>query len=409
MRAAGLRFFFAIVLCACLALVLAGCGRSPSAACTGCPPPVVKSFLVVVAEPSLQSSQLLSFPIDTATGALGTPSSIAGPEPPIGGAVYAGQGIPFLYVTQRQPLQGITSQIYGYAIDSQTGALTALSSSPYPAPDAITLSGGTGLNSFLYIGSDGILTGGIAPAVEAFSIGGDGSLSPSVAGSPFTVAPFTNELGGPGPWPVTASSYLYVSEYENGTGGIAAFSIDVDSGVLTPLAGSPFSLPISAAPGRIVYDPLGYIFVILSTTTPNPQNYVAGYALNSTTGALTSVPGSPFSVGSNAGPAIDASGKFLFTGIDQTQTIDEFQVDSATGTLTPFTGTKAPLFGPFVVSGNYLYAPSALPPGSSGESGAIGAFSIDENTGALTPVSGSPFSASAPILTMTAVATISAE
>ena len=406
MRATTLRVFLATILSGCSVLFLVGCGGTPSAACTGCPPPEVKTFLIAVAEPTLQARQLLSFPVSPTTGALGAPLSTAGPEPPIGGVVVAGQGIPFLYVTQGQPLQGITSQIYGYAIDSQTGALTALSSSPYPAPDAITLSGGTGLNNFLYVGSDGLLTGGLAPAVEAFSIGGDGSLSPSIAGSPSMVAPFSNELGGPGPWPVTASSYLYVSEYENGTGGIAAFSIDVDSGVLTPLPASPFSLPISAVPGKIVYDPLGYIFVILSTTTPNPQNYVAGYALNSTTGALTSVPGSPFSVGSIAGPAIDASGKFLFAGSDQNQTIDEFQVDSATGTLTPFTGTKVPLFGPFVVSGNYLYAPSALPPGSSGDSGAIGAFSIDENTGALAPISGSPFSASAPILIMTAAVTI---
>lgn len=406
MRATILRVFLIAVLCGCVASFLVACGGTPSPACTGCPPPEVKTFLIAVAEPSLQASQLLSFPVNPTTGALGAPLSTAGPEPPIGGAIVSGQGIPFLYVTQGQPLQGITSEIYGYAIDSHTGALTALSSSPYAAPDAITLTGGTGLNDFLYVGSDGILSGGLAPAVEAFSIGGDGSLSPSIVGSPFTVAPFTNELGGPGPWPVTASSYLYVSEYENGTGGIAAFSINVDSGVLTPLPGSPFSLPISAAPGKIVYDPLGYVFVILSTTTSNPQYYVAGYAVNSTSGALTPVSGSPFSVGSTAGPALDASGRFLFTGIDQTQNIDEFQVDPATGTLTPLTGTKEPLFGSLVVSGNYLYAPSSLPPGSSGDSGAIGAFSIDENTGALTPVSGSPFSASAPILTMTAAVTV---
>ena len=305
MRAAALRAHFPIVLFASLALLLA-CGGGPTAVCTGCPPPLVKPFLVGVAEPTLQSSQLLSFPVDPATGALGASSSIAGPEPPIAGIVAAGEALQFFYVTPVHPTQGISPEVYGYTIDPQSGALSEIASSPYDAPDAITLSGGTGLNDFVYFGADALLNQGLAPTVEAFSVGGDGSLSPSISGSPFAVGPLTNELGGPGPWLAGLSPYLYATEYENSAGGIAGFSFDINDGVLTPLPGSPFSLPISATPAKLVFDPLGYVFVGLSTPPPNMQNYVAGYAIDSGTGVLTPVSGSPFSVESIAGLAIDA-------------------------------------------------------------------------------------------------------
>ncbi len=410
MRVTALRVFSSIVLCECLVLLTVACGGGNSPPCTGCPPPEVNTFLVAVAEPSLQSSQLFVFPIDATTGALGSPSSIVGPEPPISSALVAGQdqATPFLYVMQLHLGQGLSSQVYGYAMDPKTGVLTEIASSPYNAPDAITLSGGAGLNSFFYVGSIAQFSEGIAPAVEAFSIGEDGSLSSSIPGSPFAAAPFSNEIAGAGPWLAAALPYLYATETENDTsGGIAAFSIDTNTGVLTPLPGSPFSVPVSA-PGKIIYDPLGYVYVTLSTPPPNMQSYIAGYAINASTGALTPVPGSPFSVGSIAGLALDGSGKFLFTGVDQTQTIDEFQVDSANGTLTPLAGAKAPVLGPFLVFGNNLYAPTAstvttAPPGGP----AIAAFTIDENTGGLTPVSGSPFSVAAPVLAMTAAETIS--
>lgn len=407
MRRKALRVFSAALLAGFLAFSFFACGGAPTAACTGCPPPLVQTFLVAVAEPSLQSSQLLSFPINSTTGALGSPSSVTGPEPPIVSVSADSQDSQFLYVTQLHPQQGLTPQVYGYSINPKTGALTAIASSPYDAPNAVTLSGMAELDGFLFVGATAQLGQGFAPAVEAFSIGGDGSLSPSVSGSPFAAAPITNELGGPGPSVVISSPYLYATENENGTGGIAAFSVDVNTGVLTPLPGSPVSLPLSAAPGVILYDSLGFIFVTLSTQPPNPQYYIAGYSVNASTGSLTPVPGSPFSIGRINGLALDASGKFLFAGVEKSPTIQEFQVDSDTGALTPLPGAAAAVFGPFLVEGNSLYAPTVSQLGSTGSPGALAVFSINENTGGLTPISGSPFSVIAQVLAMTTAVTIS--
>jgi 6-phosphogluconolactonase (cycloisomerase 2 family) len=183
---------------------------------------------------------------------------------------------------------------------------------------------------------------------------------------------------------------LYAAEGDDlpvSSGAVAAFSIDQQTGGLTNVAGSPFSTDSYGFPGQIIYDPLGFVYVTISNQ-PNGPNYIEGFAVNASTGGLTAVPGSPFPVSTVLfGPALDASGHFLFAGVGANDTIDEFQVDPTTGSLTAMSGTTVPVFVPFLIVGNYLYAPSEAGVGSS----AIAAFSIDESSGALSQISGSPF------------------
>jgi 6-phosphogluconolactonase len=277
----------------------------------------------------------------------------------------------------------------------------------FSAEGAIGLNSGFALSNFLYLGAAAQLTNGLAPAVEAFGIGSDGSLTPSVAGSPFAILPPANALGGNGPSLSVTSPYLYAAESSGligATGGVSAFSIDQMTGVLTEVAGSPFSTGSYGTPGRIVIDPYGFLYVTL-TNPPNGQDYIAGFAIDNSTGALAPVPGSPFAVNPLVFSSIvlDLSGHYLFAGAPLTQTIQEFQVNTSTGALMSMAGTSAPIFGPFQVVGDYLYVPNNTNVGSSGASPAIAAFSIDGNTGALTQVPGSPFAAGVPVFAMTSV------
>jgi hypothetical protein len=417
MRAIPVRLGFGVFVGLALSLAFTACG-SGSQACSTCnlrTAPAPQSFLIAAGEPTSQvgqpqSSELLSFSIDSTTGALGAPLSIAGPTSPLVGApltalTAAGQGTPFVYVAPLSP--NFPEQVYGYSIDATTGALTEIASSPFTAESTLGLNSGFALNNFLYLGAAAQLPDGLAPAVEVFGIGSDGSLSPSVAGSPFAIIPPADSLGGNGPALSSTSPYLYAagsSGLSGATGGVAAFSIDEQTGVLTEVAGSPFSTGSYGTPGRIVIDPYGFLYVTL-TDQPSGPNYVAGFAINNSTGALTPVPGSPFTVSSLAfsSIALDLSGNYLFAGSPLTQTIQEFQVDLSTGALMPMASTSAPIFGPFHVVGAYLYVPNSTNVGGSGTPPAIAAFSIDGNTGALTPVPGSPFAASVPIVAMTSV------
>jgi 6-phosphogluconolactonase (cycloisomerase 2 family) len=365
----------------------------------------MQTFLIASGEPSLQSSQLLSFSVNATTGALGAPLSIAGPTPPITAITAAGQGTGFVYVSPLAP--HFPELVYGYSVDASTGALTEIASSPFSAEGTIGLNSGFALNNFLYLGASALLSDGLAPAVEAFGIGSDGSLTPSVAGSPFALIPPTDAIGGAGSALSVTSPYLYAAESSGlmgATGGVAGFSIDEQTGVLTEVAGSPFSTGSYGTPGSIVIDPYGFLYIAL-TNPPNGQDYIAGFAIDNSTGALTPVAGSPFAVNTLgfSGIALDLSGQYLFGGASPTQTIAEFQVNTSTGALTPMTATGTPISGFFEVVGNYLYAPNNTNFGSSGPSPVIAAYSIDGSTGALTQVPGSPFAAGVPVFAMTSV------
>jgi hypothetical protein len=407
MRATPVRFFFVVLSCLGLSLALTSCGSS-SQSCNTCQnrlTPPLQTYLIAAGGTNLQSSQLLSFSVKATTGALGAPLSIAGPTPPLTALTASGEGPGFVYVTPLSPI--LPAQIYGYSINANTGALTEIASSPFSAEDAIGLNSGFALSNFLYLGAAAQLTNGLVPAVEAFSIGTDGSLAQSVAGSPFAILPPANSLGGNGPPLSSTAAFLYAAEssgLSGANGGVAVFTIDQMTGVLTEVEGSPFSTGPYGTPGRIVVDPYGFLYVTL-TNSPNGQDYIAGFAINNNTGALAPVAGSPFAVNPLlfSSLAIDLSGQFLFTGAPLTQAIQEFQVNTSTGSLTPMASTSAKLFSVFEVVGDYLYVPNSTNFGGSGSPSAITVLSIDGTTGALTQVPGSPFAASVPIVAMTSV------
>lgn len=405
MRAINLQILtMVLIVCTLTCLTNCGGGGGHVTTCPGCnPPPPQNSFLFAAASNG-QSGQLLSFPVDTNSGALGAPLTTASPVPSILGLAIAGSGT-FLYeMPFGPPTSGL---VYEYQIDPTTGALTQLASSPYTSSNTVTFNGpsesGVGMNGFLYLAADCQFPSGDMAGVVALTVGADGSLSPTISGTPFAVAPAANDAGVTG---IAASStYLYVTVFtgSSSTGGsIGAYTVDSTTGVLTSVPGSPFSIGPYAGPYNVVYDPLGFVYVTVTDTQVNGAVYIEGFAVNSTTGALTALPGGPTVTSGYFWPVLDSSGQFLFSGATGSQ-IEEFQVDSSTGNLTAVNGTSASVFPPLLVYGETLYATTDSPYGGTGGPPSIAAFSIDESTGALTQISGSPFLASgSPIVTIMA-------
>jgi 6-phosphogluconolactonase len=190
----------------------------------------------------------------------------------------------------------------------------------------------------------------------------------------------------------TSGKFLYVSDAQ--LDEIDAFSINASSGALTPITGSPFSVgsfPALAASG-LAMDPQGKFLFVTETS-----GVVVGFHVNDSSGALTRVPGAPVFSGSDPlGAVVDRQGKFLYvanTG-DSNGSLSAFAIDSGSGALTAVPGSPFPTVpdgGPQFLavhsSGKFLYVSLG---GYSARKNLVGAFTIEAN-GALTPVAGSPF------------------
>ena len=195
--------------------------------------------------------------------------------------------------------------------------------------------------------------------------------------------------------------YLYQAEvyYPNGFGQLpaltqfAVFSIDSTTGALSAVPGSPFSTMISPYLGQEIIDPSGKFLYVSSLI----ENEVAAFSIDATSGTLTAVPGSPFSVGPHpTSVAIDASGRFLIASIESGAVgncLDVLSIDPGTGALTLVPGSP---FGPAAMYFGFVAADPSEPlvyAGTDGGQAGAGtapaivfALSVDQATGALTPV-----------------------
>jgi 6-phosphogluconolactonase (cycloisomerase 2 family) len=136
--------------------------------------------------------------------------------------------------------------------------------------------------------------------INAFAVQSNGSLTP-VPGSPFTGQNAAAQAIAITP----NGKYLYASGNTNsdgdGLGAVAAYAIDTKTGALTPVAGSPFVIPpysgcqywCQGVVDDVAVDPEGkYVYATLSL-----EDGIAGYKIDQSTGALTDLPGSPYPEG----------------------------------------------------------------------------------------------------------------
>jgi 6-phosphogluconolactonase (cycloisomerase 2 family) len=297
--------------------------------------------------------------------------------------------------------------LWGFAIDTATGQ-------PQQIGDAALHTGTVyGLaadpNASLLYGLDG------TAAIRGYRMGDGGELT-ALQGFPMA----TNT-----PPSTIAIDQGGVYAYVGAGDGIHVYEIIAASGALQEVQNSPFARDTSpyylavSPSGRSLYAMgagiRGYTIAADGTLTelavdagvPNPFGAlvlhpsgaflyssgggVYGWRVDPTTGALSPLPGSPFStdVSSDTGAtdlAFDSTGRFGYATSFATGHLTEFDVDAATGFLTPRAPAKS--------SGAYSVA---VDPGGSfvlvgnDDEDAFSIFRLDPTTGALTPSTGSPF------------------
>jgi 6-phosphogluconolactonase len=274
--------------------------------------------------------------------------------------------------------------VSAYVIDATSGALTPVPGSPFAAVDTPIALAADPSDKFVYVANRD------AGNISAYSIDRvTGALTP-INGSPFRTAP--------GPISIAvepAGKYAYVaSECNNSVSCtnsvVSAYAIDAGSGALTPVPGSPFTARLGA--NSVAVDPSGKFAYV-----PEASEILA-YVIDSTTGALSPVSGSPFA-GGGTSLAVDPSGKFALVapGVGSSG-VAVYAIDSGSGALSAVPGspfaTGEPGFPETITvdpSGKFAYAVDDCSGAPFCLAGLVFAYAVDGNSGALTPVPGSPF------------------
>ncbi|MDR6854269.1 beta-propeller fold lactonase family protein [Variovorax guangxiensis] len=176
--------------------------------------------------------------------------------------------------------------------------------------------------------------------------------------------------------------YVYVPDYSNAS--VLGYRINPTTGAFSTIPGSPF------AAGRqnrwVTTHPAG----TFAYATNQDDNNVSAYSINPSTGALTAVPGSPFATGATpTSITIHPAGTFAYVTNANGNNVSAYSIDATTGALTPVAGSP---FAAGVVptkigihpAGTFAYV-------TNQNENTVSAYSINAVTGALTPVAGSPF------------------
>ncbi len=291
-----------------------------------------------------------------------------------------GNPSPPLVTTEILYAANTVNAVFAFKVDQTSGALTECAS---VSPGGLSASNSalalTPAGTFAYAVND------VVSGINGYSTSSSGTLS-LIGGSPFPILPSVQPS-----WAVVpdltidpTGNFLFAATL----GGIATFAIDSTTGALSA-TGGPFSVGPGIVPPGIAVAPNGRF---LYATDQNQS--VWAFTIDPNSGTLTPVSGSPYFAGSQPyGLKVDPSGKFLYVALSNAAGIAAFSVDSASGALTAIPGspymTAASQFTQTYrltidPSGKFLYAFNL-----NGRT--VSAFTIDPISGALSAISGSPF------------------
>ncbi len=224
-----------------------------------------------------------------------------------------------------------------FTIDASSGALSEVGGSPFFAnndPSNILI---TPSGKFVYVSNPGI------GMVTGFTFA-NGVLTPVLNTPTFSGA------GAIGLAVDSGSKYLYVANASalnpnvSTIGNISGFNIDPSSGALTPIPGSPFTATLGNGPTALVVDPGGqFLYAATSGTSAS----IWGFTIDPTNGQLIAVTGSPFSVSAGGLFAlIDPLGNYLYFGSATGNGVASFTYNSSTGVPTAIAGSPFSTGGP---------------------------------------------------------------
>jgi 6-phosphogluconolactonase (cycloisomerase 2 family) len=182
----------------------------------------------------------------------------------------------------------------------------------------------------------------------------------------------------------------------SGSNNVSAYSIDSSTGALSEISGSPFAA--GPGPTSIAVDPSGKFVYVANGGSANFTDTVSAYVIDATSGALISAGVVSTQRLSPRSIAVDPSGRFVYTANGGSRTsgfgVLAFAINTLSSALSPVAGS------PFTAGTN----PSAVAVGPSGRfayvtnqaSGDVSAFVIDGASGALT-AAGRTATGSAPL------------
>ena len=164
-------------------------------------------------------------------------------------------------------------------------------------------------------------------------------------------------------------------------GSVAIYAINATTGALTSTGTINGNCPGLCLPSSVVVDPSGRLAYVANGGGGVPFN-VAMYTINSTTGALTSIGTIPAGT-DPISVAVDPAGKFVYvanwTGYDTDGSVSMYTIDATTGGLTPI-GTIATGLSPTSIaihpSGKFAYV-------TNSGSNDVSMYTIDATTEAL--------------------------
>lgn len=283
------------------------------------------------------------FNINGTTGAL-TPV-LGSPFP--GGSQFTAVAVSpngnFAYVTDNA-----NSRVVAYSINPSTGALTTIFGSPFTGvngPNDIAISPN---GNFAYVVNQNDNT------ISAFTLNTlTGAMTPigspiNAGGNPYAVAVSPN------------GSFVYAVNFYDGT--ISQYTINPITGALTPILGG--AVPTGSYPVDIVVSPNNqFVFVAAANGMGYSLNgfdtSIWIYSVNSSTGALTDVTPIVPSTPSSA-VAITPDGKFVYEASYQTDQLIADSVDQTTGALTtlpqsPYSTGNGPSAIGITANGKFVY------------------------------------------------------
>jgi len=228
---------------------------------------------------------------------------------------------------------------------------------------------------------------GLNGQIDVFPI----SASNGTPGSPISTSGPANSVG----MAVMNNQFLYVSNPQlslsGPLGSIDAWSVNLGAGTLTTISGSPFSLGALSEPGGLAADNAAQVLYVGDVGRIDALKSDAN-------GVLTTVIGSPFPAGLNSYLTVDPQNRFLFAADDiPPGNVLAYTIDPTTGALSAVAGSPFATIpgsvtntqpGQIVVdsTGNFVYTVLTA-------TNQIAGFKITSPSGALAPLTGSPFSA----------------
>lgn len=180
--------------------------------------------------------------------------------------------------------------------------------------------------------------------------------------------------------PASTPQFLYaVNELSN---SISAYSINSATGALTPVVGSPFSTP--PMPHWIAFNPSATTAYVVTDNSTVAS--LVTFSINKQTGALANAGTLSLSSPSFFVPMVERSGRFLVLAGARSNTVDLFLLDPSTGKpnrVASFPAGNLPWSTTIDPLNRFVYL--------AGSSNHLVGYVLDTSLGKLTEIPGSPF------------------